>query len=170
VGLDCCSSFFVACGFLPIHYESYGLGQGAIVGDETTKFVLPMVAGVQLSPEAAAISRPDLFRGGSSTDPNFNLKTPDKPYQDGSFDIVPDASGNVGPGNGGLSSLSEPKPNWQNPWKYPNSAPDPEGIRIFQDNPVQDSQHWLWEPAWEMPLQQFKQFLKNTFEEWIHIE
>ena len=24
---------FVLCGFLPVHYESYGLGQGAIVGD-----------------------------------------------------------------------------------------------------------------------------------------
>jgi hypothetical protein len=28
-GAACC----VLCGFLPVHYESYGLGQGAIVGD-----------------------------------------------------------------------------------------------------------------------------------------
>jgi RHS repeat-associated protein len=49
---------FVLCTFLPVHFERYGPGQGAIVGDETLKPVLPFITGVQLSPEAAAFNVP----------------------------------------------------------------------------------------------------------------
>jgi len=111
--------------------------------------------------------RPDLYRGGSPNDPNYQLRTPDNPYSDGSFDIQPDASGNVGPGSGGWSTSSEPNSNWKHPWKYPGGAQDPDGIRIFKDSPNTDPDHWLWEPDWEMPLPEFKQRLKNTFPYWV---
>jgi RHS repeat-associated protein len=112
-------------------------------------------------------NRPDLFRNGQPSDPNFGLKTPDKPYNNGQFDITPDSESNVGPGSGGLSTSSEPKPSWTYPWKYPSNAPDPEGIRIIQDQPEENPNHWLWEPAWDMPLKQFKQFLKDTKGNWM---
>ena len=68
---------FFACGVLPVHYESYGLGQGAIVGDKAPKMALPTIAGVYLSPEAAAFNTSEPIKttttssSPSSSSPDF---------------------------------------------------------------------------------------------------
>jgi RHS repeat-associated protein len=162
---------FVACGVLPVHLEQSAPGYMGFAGDDDLwdSNLLITVAGVELSPEASAPTRPDLYRGGDKDNPNFGLKTPDNPYGDGSYDIAPDQYGNVGPGSGGLSTRSESKPHWKNTWQYPSSAPNPDGVRIFQDTP-EDPSHWLWEPAREMPFTQFKRYLQETKKNWIPLK
>lgn len=136
-----------------------GAAEGAFAFASTVNTAFPQ------GPSSATAGRPDLYRNGGPDDPNYKLYTPDKPNREGDFDIFVDENGNVGPG-GGLSTRSEPQPWWKRSWTYPSDAPDPEGIRIFQDDPT-DPAHWLWEPAWEMPLAQFKRFLKDTRGDWV---
>jgi len=69
---------FVACGILPVHYESYGPGQGAIVGDQTSKPVLPFVAGVPLSPEAAAFNAAANSAAADAATSASTLNTPNE--------------------------------------------------------------------------------------------
>jgi RHS repeat-associated protein len=114
--------------------------------------------------------RPDLYRGGGPDTPNFQLRTPDKPYRNGGWDITLDPEGYVGPGSGGWSTSSELRPHWKYPWRYPADAPEPEGVKIYQDIPDTDPTHWSWAPAYRMPYEEFKQRVRSSRSHWERLE
>ncbi len=114
--------------------------------------------------------RPNLYRdGGDANSPNFQIRTPNNPYpRTGEWDITLDADGYVGPGSGGWSTRSVPRS--AQTWMYPGDAPEPEGVRIYQDKPGDDPTHWSWEPAYQMPYTEFKKRVKSSRPYWIRSE
>lgn len=130
---------FVACDFLPVHYESYGPGQGAIVGDSlqqsADKSILGLAGTVNLET--------DIYRFGGS--PNGSgVRAP----RFGDFDLPHDSSPDmvVGPGpEGGASTFSDPFTSGLSGhyYKISEGTQLPDGLGIVADGiDVVESSQW----------------------------
>jgi RHS repeat-associated protein len=127
---------FFAGRFLPVHFESYGLGQGAIVGDTSAQLV---EKGVVAFGSAVQLNQSVYRFGGSPNGPNPGIKPPRLDIDFGlPADSPPDTT-MVGPETPplplGVSTYSDPKASGLSGYYYslPKGTQLPEGLGIVAD-------------------------------------
>ena len=94
----------------------------------------------------------DLYRWGHATSPQLaNIR----PYELGTFQ----RNGQmwVEHDSGGISMYSTQTPGKKNVWRLPRGSSHSSRLRIVNDK----GDHWLIEPAVDMPLEEFKSLLRS---------
>jgi RHS repeat-associated protein len=127
---------FFAGRFLPVHFESYGLGQGAIVGDTSAQLVEKGVVGFG---SAVQLNQSVYRFGGSPNGPNPGIKPPRLDIDFGLPADAPPDTTMVGPETPplplGVSTYTDPKASGLSGYYYslPKGTQLPEGLGIVAD-------------------------------------
>jgi len=108
----------------------------------------------------------DLYRSGNSTSPNLDRvritgHDPDvDTYTGAAGKIVVEANGK------GVSTATAPDPDWSGtPWRLPKGSPYPDTLFVWSDEPG----HYLWAPAADMPLENFKADLHTASKGFVKV-
>lgn len=100
----------------------------------------------------------NLYRSGNATGPLLDRLR----MSGGNFDIgtYADAQGVVWvtANTGGVSTWDKPDTGWSKTWMLPAGSVFPNDLILWNDAPG----HWLWEPAADMPIQQYQAALARA--------
>ena len=99
-----------------------------------------------------------LYRSGNATSPRMaEVRTALTPAinPDVEIEIEPSGLVLVKENSGGVSTWEQPDNDWRRAWCLHAGSLFPKCLRLWNDEPG----HWLWEPAFKMPLDDYQRAL-----------